>query len=178
MKFKNYEEMVRSFLKSDSNEKFGNFNSQHAKFIIKEFIKESKDSIEILSGNCLDAFYSENEIYDLLKTKACEIKKEGAVKILTLDGGANQNLRTLEAEIEEEHGVKVLKYISAKYSGKEKIKHFLVCDSKRYRLEEKHEPFKRDTLPKVTKAEVCCNDGKKSKELESFFDHAWSLLSK
>ncbi len=178
MKFNNYEEMVRSFLKSDSSEKFGSFNSQYAKFIITEFIKESKYSIEILSGNCLDDFYSENEIYGLLEKKACEFGRAGAVRIITLDGSTNGVLRALETRIEKKQGKKVLEYILAKYSGEDQIKHFLVCDSKRYRLEEKHELFKRGALPDVTKAEVCCNDEEKSKDLESFFDHAWDLLLK
>ena len=152
MKFDTYEGMIDTFLKEDSTEVFGNFSLEYARSIHSKFIDSAYQEIVILFHSLNNDFYNRLDFINAAK----RIYKEDCIKIISIDNDDERILK-LEKEINEECGKRVLRYIPAKYKGENCLKHFLVCDSKRYRLEGSHNPFKDGKQPKTTKAEVCCN---------------------
>ena len=171
---KEYSEMLDRYLAEDSTEIFGNFSAGHAAEIITKFLNAAEYSVEFLSGNFAESFYDNIVIKDLLKQTAIKLKKtSGKIRIITTDG-VSKTLRKIIEELKKEFCIDNIEYRACIYSGNEKLKHFMVVDSKRYRLEEAHDNFADS--PTCVKAEVCCNGRVKAGELLSFFDMAWYAL--
>lgn len=182
----NYNEKVDKRLRERSPEVFGNFTRENAQYIIPTFIQGAKKSVEILSGSIPDGFYSDApiegcvSIFDALRTAADGIVANNpnyatpSIRILTLDGVKHEGVETVAKEINEKHRG-IIEVIQAKYIGNQKMKHFLVVDGERYRLEEFHEPFAEP--PTVLKAEVCCNGPEKAGKMESLFNSLWSSVA-
>ena len=97
-------------------------------------------------------------------------------RIITIDGVQNPKFVEFAKKTNEDHRCPIVKIIEAKYKGNKKLKHYLVVDHKRYRLEEYHTPF-GNKPPDILKAEVCCNDPVKSSIMENSFDRTWRMLS-
>lgn len=175
MAFKDYKEMVNTYLKNNSTEVFGNFSSEHAGFIITSFLENAENSIDIFSGNFADTFYASNGIDALLLQTARRLQKnQGHIRIITTSGGRNDTLNRLEHEIDDPQ---VFSYIPARVEGNaETLNHFMVVDNMRYRLEAPHQPFNETNLPDCIHAEVCCNGKTKAAELTQFFEMAWKSL--
>lgn len=172
MAFKDYEEMVNTYLKDNSTEVFGNFSSEHAGFIIASFLESAENSVDIFSGTFADAFYSAKGIDALLIQTARRLQKNnGRIRIITISGEKSDLLNKLEKEINDP---KSFSYISAKFKGAPEPNHFMIVDNMRYRLEAPHPPF--DETSNCIHAEVCCNGKAKAAELTHFFDRAWKVL--
>lgn len=178
MQYKSYNEMVDTFLKNDSTEVFGNFSPEHAKYIIIKFLESARKSVDILSGSFSDAFYDGNGIFSVLKHVAKKLSEvDGKIRIITVNGEVNEKLNSIVEEINTELNRNVISYIPTCYKGKGPLKHFLVIDGKRYRLESEHKTIPEGQLPESVKAEVCCNGEEKASALISFFDNVYRIVS-
>lgn len=180
-----YRDMVDEKLGKNSPDIFGNFTSEHAGYIIAQFISKAEKSIEILSGNFSDSFYDGISIKPILQQAARRIKKNGGkIRIITVNGNRCKKLEELATEINDALATDktpsnenaVVMYIPAKAKSPEKIKHFMVVDDMRYRLEEPHEIVNTGRVPECVKAEICCNDIQKASGLRTQFDIAWKQI--
>lgn len=175
MECNEYTQTVEKYLAEDSSAVFGNFSSAHAGYIISRFLETAKHSVEILSGSFADTFYDGLSIDRLLVETAIRVRRNGGqVRIITSDGITSERLRRLSQAANEIES-NALQYASAEYRGSAPLKHFLVVDAKRYRLEEAHE--KTTETPMCVKAEVCCNGRTKARELLEYFNRIWQVVS-
>ena len=181
MQESDYNQRFDKRLLTRSPEIFGNFTRENARYIIPQFLKSATRSVEILSGSLPDGFYSSIPVngnvssFDALEIAAENISKNAqytrpSIRILTLDGMKSEQLESLTDRINGKHPG-IMQVIEAKYSGEPRMKHFLVVDGERYRLEEYHPPFAEP--PSVLKAEVCCNGPTKAAAMETLFNTLW-----
>lgn len=176
-----YNAMVDQYIKDDSPVVFGNFTASHASHIITRFLETAQISVAVLSGNFADAFYDGLAIEFLLEQTARRLSNNnGHIRIITTSGSCSNRLVGLcdriNAALPARNNDPVIQYIPARYSGKNPLKHFMVVDAKRYRLEEPHSS-KGNQIPDYVKAEVCCNGRKKASELLESFDAIWCVLA-
>ena len=175
-----YNAMVDQYIKDDSPVVFGNFTASHASHIITRFLESAQISVAVLSGSFADAFYDGLAIEFLLQQTAGRLSSNnGHIRIITTSGSYLTHLVELCDRINAAFPARkdnpVIQYIPALYSGKNPLKHFMVVDAKRYRLEEPH-PSNGDQIPDYVKAEVCCNGRKKASELLESFETIWRVL--
>ncbi len=182
-----YNQQVDKRLAEDSPEVFGNFSYENAKYIIPRFIESANESVTIFAGSIPDEFYTPTKALDCsplfgaIEKAAANIVKnnptrsEPSIRIITIDGVQNPTFVRFAQKTNEDHKQPVVKIFQAKYKGNKKVKHYLVVDHKRYRLEEYHAPF-GNKPPEILKAEVCCNDPVKSAIMENSFNQIWSML--
>lgn len=172
-----YQDMVDKRLAENSSEVFGNFSREHAGYIIAQFIANAQNSIEILSGNFADSFYTGISITPLLEQAATRIhKNDGKIRIITVNGTRSKSLTKLADRINQKLNAAVIEYKPAKCTNPENVNHYMVVDSMRYRLEEPHTVPVGDEMPEYVKAEVCCNGVQKAAKLIHEFDNAWEIL--
>lgn len=183
-----YNKMVDKRLAEDSPEVFGNFSYENAQYIISRFVETANESVTIFAGSIPDDFYGRTcgpdgipfyTAIEMASKNIVEKKKEAAeaaIRIITIDGNNNQELVQFAQRTNTVHRIPVIKIIQAKYQGRERLKHYLVVDHKRYRLEEYHAPFQKNNPPNILKAEVCCNNPVKSLIMENSFNRIWDML--
>lgn len=175
-----YNAMVDQYIKDDSPVVFGNFTASHASHIITRFLESAQISVAVLSGSFADAFYDGLAIEFLLEQTARRLSNNnGLIRIITASGTRCNRLTELCNKINnalQRDKEPIIQYIPARYSGKHPLKHFMVVDAKRYRLEEPH-PCNGSQIPKYVKAEVCCNGRKKASELLESFDTIWDVIT-
>ena len=177
-----YRDMVDAKLAANSSEIFGNFSTEHAGYIIAQFISKAEKSIEILSGGFADSFYDGISVCPLLEQAAERIKRNGGkIRIITIDGIRSKHLTDMAEEINKncncEDNENVIVYLPASCDNPEKMNHYMVVDDMRYRLEEPHEFVGKGDAPKCVKAEICCNGPQKAALLLQRFNSAWSQLT-
>ena len=172
-----YRDMVDAKLAANSSEIFGNFSTEHAGYIIAQFISKAEKSIEILSGEFADSFYDGIYVRPLLEQAAERIGKNGGkIRIITIDGYRSGHLTAMADEINKSCGEEVIVYLPASCKNPERMNHYMVVDNMRYRLEEPHEMPKDGKAPECVKAEICCNGPQKAAQLLQRFNSAWSQL--
>lgn len=183
-----YNRMVIERIKTDSPEVFGNMTPENARFIVPALIDAAQESVVIFSGSMPPWFYDEAEngvepILDVIRRAATRLYGKfgagaaGSIRIITANGDFDPRLNVFAADVAARNGgVEVVKILQAAYSGDAgTLKHFIVVDHKRYRLESPHGRCRDSKLEKVL-AEVCCNGPAKALRLESSFDSIWGKL--
>ena len=186
-----YNRKVDQRLAEDSTEVFGNFSYENAQYIISRFVETAAESVTIFAGSIPGDFYGKSLGPDgipfykaiekasqniVTKKKQRNASAESSIRIITIDGKRDTDLVRFAETTNMKYGVPVIKIFQTRYTGQAKLKHYLVVDHKRYRLEEYHESF-GDKTPAILKAEVCCNNPNKSAIMENSFDQLWSMLS-
>ncbi len=183
-----YNRKVDQRLAEDSTEVFGNYSYENAKYIIPRFIESANESVTIFAGSIPDEFYTPTKepdrslLFGAIGKAAANIaannpqKAASSIRIITIDGVQNPEFVQFARKTNTEHGCPIIKIIEAKYKGNKQLKHYLVVDHKRYRLEDSHAPF-GNRPPDILKAEVCCNDPDKSAIMENSFNQVWTMLS-
>lgn len=183
-----YNRRVDQRLAEDSTEVFGNFSYENAQYIIPRFIESANESVTIFAGSIPEGFYTASQepndtpLFSAIGKAAANIAEKNpqgaasSIRIITIDGVQNPKFVTFAKKTNEDHKCPIVKIIEAKYKGNKKLKHYLVVDHKRYRLEEYHTPF-GNKPPDILKAEVCCNDPVKAAIMENSFNQVWTMLS-
>lgn len=174
-----YKKMVDDYLENDSSIVFGNITIAHAQYVIQRLFKSAQKNIKILSGTCAEFFY--DKISSDFKAAALDLAdRQGNIKIITCDEDCGKFVDSFEAINEEVKGKgkpPVIDYTPAIYKGdRNKLRHFIVVDDKRYRLESPHEVLKENNVTEI-KAEVCFNGGEIAKGLSSQFDVIYKNLT-
>lgn len=196
-----YNRQVDERIRTNSPEVFGNYSRRNARYIFSAFLKNATQSVTLLTGGMPAWFYSSKDerqgeqVFDELKNAAKRLYDSrrddaaGAIRILAihhanqdgsnppkrnaeLDGLADEITRNVTA------GVPVVQVRQAKYAADPNdIRHKLVVDHFRFRLEAPHQEFDPERPEDAVIAEVCCNDPEKSRSLEATFDRMWDLVA-
>lgn len=196
-----YNRQVDERIRNNSREVFGNYSRRNARYIFSAFLKNATQSVSLLTGGMPTWFYSSKDepqgeqVFDELKNTAQRLYADrheaaaGAIRILAIhhanpDGSnppkRNAELDKLADEITREvtAGVPVVQVRQAKYSADPAdIRHRLVVDHFRFRLEAPHQEFDPEHPEDAVVAEVCCNNPEKSRSLEETFDRMWDLVA-
>jgi len=196
-----YNRQVDERIRTNSPEVFGNYSRRNARYIFSAFLKSATQSVSLLTGGMPTWFYSSKDepqgeqVFDELKNAAKRLYEgrradaAGAIRILAIhhanpDGSnppqRNADLDRLAEEIARDitAGVPVFQVRQAKYAANPAdIRHRLVVDHFRFRLEAPHQEFDPKRPEDAVIAEVCCNNPEKSRSLEATFDRMWDLVA-
>ena len=168
-----YQARLLELLYSDSPAIFANYSKAHANCIVKTFLGAAKESVVILSGDFGGDFYCDDSVREALKSA---VRNNVSVRIVSLntDQESTRQLANLKRELSEgaPEGKASFSYKLGVVRPGAQVQHYMVVDSKRYRLEESHPMPAPDTVH----AEVCCNGPAKSALLGRAFDAVWARL--
>ena len=128
-----YKDMVAERLKNNSSDIFGNFTTEHAGYIIEQFIGNAQKSIEILSGNFADSFYAGITIAPLLEAAAKRIQKEGGIRIITVNGKRFDSISQIASDVNHKVKMEVIQYLPVRCNNPDKVNHYMTVDDIRYR---------------------------------------------
>lgn len=172
---KAYQSKLDALLAEDSTAIFANYSRAHACCIVRTFLNGAQKSVDILAGDFGNAFYRQDAIRDaVLKAVA-----NGArVRVISL--GVDEDSRayvrrlaeTAKSIADEKGNNGALLFKFARVRPGAQVKHYLVVDDKRYRLEDYHADDS-DTVH----AEVCCNGIEKASVLKRTFGATWDRIS-
>lgn len=165
-----YQARLLELLYSDSPAIFANYSKAHARCIVNTFLAAAKNSVVILSGDFGSDFYCDETTKAAIKAA---VRNGVSVRIVSLntDQKSVEQLAALknEANSTEKKGFDFRLGVVRQGA---KVQHYMVVDSKRYRLEESHDM----PAPDAVHAEVCCNGPAKSAFLGQAFEAVWSRL--
>lgn len=172
-----YQERLDALLYSDSSDIFANYSQDHARRIIRSFFAASKDTIVCLSGDFGLGVYNEDDIAAELREA---VRRGVRVSVISLgtSEASRTNLRTLKDNLdrlaaESKRGGSFVYKLGVVSNPNATVQHYLISDSKRYRLEAPH----RTPVNEGVHAEVCCNGPAKAAVLARDFSAVWERLS-
>lgn len=165
-----YQARLLELLYSDSPAIFANYSKAHARCIVNTFLGAAKDSVVILSGDFGSDFYCDETTKAAIKAA---VRNGVSVRIVSLNT-EKESINQLATLKTESDSIKKdgLEFRLGVVRQDAKVQHYMVVDSKRYRLEESH-PM---PAPDSVHAEVCCNGPAKSAFLGQAFEAVWSRL--
>lgn len=165
-----YQARLLELLYSDSPAIFANYSKAHARCIVNTFLGAAKNSVIILSGDFGSDFYCDETTKTAIKTA---VRNGVSVRIVSLNT-EQKSMDQLSALKNEANSTekKGFDFRLGVVRPGAKVQHYMVVDSKRYRLEEAHDMPAPDTVH----AEVCCNGPAKSALLGRAFDAVWTRL--
>ena len=172
-----YQERLDALLYSDSSDIFANYSQNHARRIIRSFFAASKDTIVCLSGDFGLGVYNEEDIAAELREA---VRRGVRVSVISLGTSEDSrvNLRALKDNLdhiaaESKRGGSFIYKLGVVRNPNAVVQHYLIIDSKRYRLEAPH----RTPVHESIHAEVCCNGPAKAAVLARDFSAVWERLS-
>ncbi len=169
-----YQRKLYELLYTDSEAILPNYSQEHAKCIIRAFLDAAENTIVFLSGDFGAGIYKGGEIRDSL---AAAVRRGVDVRVISLgqDDASKECLAKLDAELHPGSEPPVKGRFSYKLGVVREgaqIQHYMVVDSKRYRLESYHEM----PVPDSVHAEVCCNGKAKAAMLTNMFNTVWNRI--
>jgi hypothetical protein len=167
-----YQARLLELLYSDSPAIFANYSKAHAKCIVNAFLGAAKKKVVILSGDFGSDFYCDETTK---KAIIDAVRNDVSVRIVSLNTAedSRRQLEALQRDAAPPADCKgSFSYRLGVVRPGAKVQHYMVVDSKRYRLEESHDMPAPDTVH----AEVCCNGPAKSAFLGQAFEAVWSRL--
>ena len=172
-----YQAKLTKLMLEDSPAIFANYSRAHARCIIRTFFESASHSISVLAGDFGNEFYRLNDIRQALvkavRNGACvrvvslcaDLESKGVVIQLKKD------LDALPSTDGSTKGTFEVRFATVKPGAQ--VKHYMVIDDKRYRLEDVH----TDSEDSPVHAEVCCNGPSKASALNLSFNTVWDRLS-
>ncbi len=172
-----YQEKLDNLLYSDSSDIFANYSQSHARRIIRTFFSAAQNTIVCLSGDFGKGVYSECEIAAELREAVRRGVRVAVVSLGTSDE-SRSNLHDLKAELnrlaeESKRGGSFNYRLGIVRDPNAEVQHYLIVDSKRYRLETPH----KTPVDEGVHAEVCCNGPAKAAVLARDFSAVWNRLT-
>ena len=170
-----YQARLDRLILEESPAVFANYSRAHARCIIKTFLSGAKEHVDILAGDFGNDFYRQESV----KSAITQAVKNGArIRVVSLgtSAGSKSQVKDLAESIRDECQTAESKgqflYKFAKVREGSRVKHYMIVDGKRYRLEDYH-----DEGSNQVHAEVCCNGPEKAAFLTRTFDSVWDRLS-
>ena len=172
-----YQEKLDNLLYSDSSDIFANYSQSHARRIIRTFFSAAQNTIVCLSGDFGKGVYSECEIAAELREAVRRGVRVAVISLGTSDE-SRENLRKLDKELNKiaeqtKRGGSFKYRLGVVRDPNAEVQHYLIVDSKRYRLESPH----KTPVDECVHAEVCCNGMAKAAVLARDFSAVWSRLN-
>lgn len=123
---KQYAEEIRRRIKDCDGEVFRNKSAYHAAIIIKEFIASAKESVYIYCGHLNHLVYG--DLRDVFEKAMAESSAEQTPQIQVITESNEIDCPNLANFLREKHAIR-------SFGKSMEIPHFIVVDSKRYRIE-------------------------------------------
>lgn len=165
-----YQVELSRLMQENSPAIFANYSRAHARCIIRTFLESATRSVSILAGNFGNAFYSLPDIRAALQ-RAVENGARIRVISLCVDGKSMRTVRDLVTSMNNlSPGAIEVRFAMVRPGAQ--VKHYMVIDDARYRLEDVHS----DDPESPVHAEVCCNGPGKARALSFSFDNVWRRL--
>ena len=169
LELEEYRRQVEMRILTDSPDVFGNYSDAHAACVVEAFARHAKAEIMLMSGAFSSNFYADRVFEELRKAA----ERGVAIRIIASDA-ERADIQNLQALASAKAAKAPVRFFVARYSGPGAPTHFMVVDSKRYRLERgTHTP--NDARP-IVQAEVCCCGPQKAGALADFFNRLWERL--
>ena len=166
-----YQARLSKLMLDDSPAIFANYSRAHARCIIRTFFESATGTVSVLAGDFGNDFYQLPDIRAAL-TKAVE--KGARIRVISLCASEESinTVRQFQAELNgRRKGAIEVRFGIVKEGAQ--VKHYMVIDDKRYRLEDVHS----DSSDAPVHAEVCCNGPAKASALSLSFNNVWSRLT-
>ncbi len=168
-----YRKIVEDAARKGENIRIYNSTLAHAVFLSQTIISKAADDIKILTGELDKPSYDEikNKIEEAAE-KFASSGKSSVIKVIIWkkEAPSNEEFESLRSRYEN-----VIKVRYANQESAEKIHHFLVSDSKRYRIEDPHTD--EDLRNQNVKGVANFGDFETAKILDSIFDEEWSNIT-
>jgi len=166
---KEYVAIVEEAIKNNLNLDIPNSTLNHAVFLSQKLIRESRTHIKILTGELDSAYYDrvKDDLRDAV-TRFCPTKGKIMIIIWEKDAPVNREFQEFVNSNRDTIEIKVANQTDG-------LSHFLVSDSKRYRLEEPHS--KQDLIDENIKGTANFNNPEIASILEQNFDKIWSTIT-
>lgn len=165
-----YQAKLNKLISEDSPAIFANHSRRHARCIIRTFLSGARESADILAGDFGNDFYQYPDI------RAAVLKAvDNGSQIRAISLGTEKDSKAfIESVVDKANSGTRKGRIQVKFAKVRpgtRVKHYMVIDGKRYRLEDYH-----DEGSKTVHAEVCCNGIEKAMMLTHTFENVWSKL--
>lgn len=165
-----YQAKINKLILEDSPAIFANHSRRHARCIIRTFLSGARESVDILAGDFGNDFYQ----YPDIRASVLQAVDNGS-KVRVISLGTQEKSRAFirglanEANDGSRKGSFLVKF--ARVRPGTQVKHYMIIDGKRYRLEDYH-----DEGSNTVRAEVCCNGKVKAATMTRAFNAVWSRL--
>lgn len=169
---KEYKQIVEEAIKKEQNFDIPNTTLNHAVFLSQKLLSCAERDVKILTGELSSNYYS--RVRDELEKTADRFhvsKMQGAIKVIIWEEGSEQNtdFKTLQSKYKD-----VIEVKNARQTFSTGINHFLVSDSKRYRIEDSH--TRDDVINENVKGRANFNNPDEAKLYNNAFDNIWSAI--
>jgi len=149
-----YMRLVDLVCEKDMDFDFSNSSIEHARYIIKKFIDNTKKELNIFIPEIDKDIFLNPEIQETIKNKNCIIK--------VIVEKANKNIIK---ELKEKLSIEIKSYSN---DNLKEAPYFFVSDSKRIRISSKQN---------INKAQINFNNGRIGKHLNDIFSLSWEKAS-
>ena len=172
-----YQARLTKLMLENSPAIFANYSRAHARCIIRTFFENATSSISVLSGDFGNNFY---RLYDIKQALLKAIASGVKIRVISLCAEKNslaaidslqEEIKSLKESDQSIKGGLEVKFATVKTGAQ--VKHYMVVDDKRYRLEDVH----TDNMESPVHAEVCCNGPSKASALNLAFNSVWNRLA-
>lgn len=165
-------DIVTALIERGYGEDFSNDSFFDALCLTHTMLMTSYSDVRILTGGGGSSFWKTLEKPFSFAVENLQ-KTGGKIRMIVLD--PSTPCREVLAELKKLFGDS-FEYVMA--TTKEKINHFVVCDSRMIRIEEPHTPITDESPDTLIKAKVNFRAPEQAKRQERLFDSFWEQLAK
>lgn len=170
-----YQAKLDQLIAEDSTAIFANYTRAHARCIVQAFLSGAFDSADILAGDFGNDFWRQEPVRRAVLRAVSNGARVRVVSLCT-DPESKDCVRRLAeaARFAPCEGARPGKFLYkfANVRPGTQVKHYMIVDRKRYRLEDYH-----GAGSPAVHAEVCCNGRAKAATLTRLFEGVWDKLS-
>lgn len=165
-----YQAKLSRLMLEDSSAIFANYSRAHARCIIRTFFESARNSVSVLAGDFGNDFYQLPDIRNALRRAVANGAQVRVISLGTSECSMNA-VTAIRDELNNMRAGAVEVRFGVVRPGAQ-VKHYMVIDDKRYRLEDVHS----DSVDAPVHAEVCCNGPGKAAALNVSFNNVWNRL--
>ena len=166
-----YQAELTKLMLAESPAIFANYSRAHARCIIRTFFESAKNSVSVLAGDFGNAFYQQPDLRDALRRAVANGAHVRVISLCTDESSMNAVIQFRDELNQLRTGAVEVRFGVVRPGAQ--VKHSMVIDDRRYRLEEVHS----DVEGSPVHAEACCNGPGKAAALNVSFNNVWSRLA-
>ena len=166
-----YQAKLSKLMLEDSPAIFANYSRAHARCIIRTFFESASKSVSVLAGDFGNDFYG---LPDIRAALVRAVKNGAHIRVISLCNSEESinAVRQFETELNTQCSGAIEVRFGVVKEGAQ-VKHYMVIDDKRYRLEDVHS----NSVDAPVHAEVCCNGPAQASALSISFNNVWNRLA-
>lgn len=166
-----YQAELTKLMLAESPAIFANYSRAHARCIIRTFFESAKNTVSVLAGDFGNAFYQQPDIRDALRRAVVNGAHIRVISLCTDENSMSAVIQFRDELNQLRNGAVEVRFGVVRPGAQ--VKHYMVIDDRRYRLEEVHS----DGEDSPVHAEACCNGPGKAAALNVSFNNVWSRLA-